>query len=190
MDEDALIVPHMFCKNGMTLYRYFFHEQLGFSMVGSSADTMKISMDKSLTRNLVSKNGVRVARGELVRYGESPTIPYPFIVKPNSEDNSSGVSLVEDEKTLDYALEVAFNLDSEVLVEAFIPGRELRIAVIELNNDFFIPSIIEYPVTVEHPIRRTEDKLEIDKKGIPNRQASTSQVGPICPANVERNTIK
>mgnify|MGYP001220721622 FL=1 len=186
LKEDALIVPHMFCKNGMTLYRYFFHEQLGFPMVGSSADTMRISMDKSLTRNLVSKNGVTVAPGELLRYGEKPTIPYPFIVKPNSEDNSSGVSLVEDEKMLNYALEVAFNLDSEVLVEAFIPGRELRIAVIELNNDFFVPSIIEYPVTEEHPIRLVEDKLEIDKKGLPNRQASISQVGPICPAEIEQ----
>lgn len=184
MDEDALIVPHMFCKNGMTLYRYFFHEQLGFPMVGSSADSMKISMDKSLTRNLVSQNGVRVARGELLSYGERPTIPYPFIVKPNSEDNSSGVSLVEGEKMLDNALEVAFNLDSEVLIEAFIPGRELRIAVLEFNNDFFVPSIIEYPVSEEHPIRRTEDKLQIDKKGLPNGQALTSQVGPICPAKV------
>ena len=79
---------------------------------------------------------------------------------------------------LDDALEIAFNLDSEVLIEAFIPGRELRIAVLELNNDFFVPSIIEYPVSEKHPIRRTEDKLEIDKKGIPNRQASTSQVRP------------
>lgn len=190
MDEDALIVPHMFCKNGMTLYRYFFHEQRGFSMVGSSADTMKISMNKSLTRNLVSQNGVRVARGELLSYGESPTIPYPIMIKPNSEDNSSGVSLVEEGKMLDSALEVAFNLDSEVLIEAFIPGRELRIAVLELNNDFFVPSIIEYPVSEKHPIRRTEDKLEIDKKGIPNRQASTSQVGPICPANVEHDLLE
>lgn len=190
MDEDALIVPHMFCKNGMTLYRYFFHEQLGFSMVGSSADTMKISMNKSLTRNLVSQNGVRVARGELLSYGESPTIPYPIMIKPNSEDNSSGVSLVEGGKMLDDALEVAFNLDSEVLIEAFIPGRELRIAVLELNNDFFVPSIIEYPVSEKHPIRRTEDKLEIDKNGVPNRQALTSQVGPICPANVDQDLLE
>ena len=56
LEEDALIVPHMFCKNGMTLFRYFFHEKLGLSMVGSTADTMRISMDKNLTRNLVSKN--------------------------------------------------------------------------------------------------------------------------------------
>ncbi len=186
LDEDALIVPHMFCKNGMTLYRHFFHEELGFSMVGSSADTMKTSMDKNLTRNLVSQNGVRVARGELLNCDESPTIPYPFIVKPNSEDNSSGLSLVEGEKMLNKALEVAFNLDSEVLIEAFIPGRELRVAVLELNNHFFIPSIIEYPVSEKYPIRRTEDKLEIDKKGLPNSQASTSQVGPICPAKVEQ----
>ncbi|MDC3159912.1 D-alanine--D-alanine ligase [Pseudomonadota bacterium] len=185
LEKDALIVPHMFCKSGMTLYRYFFHEQLGFPMVGSSAETMKISMDKNLTRNLVSQNGVTVAPGELLRYGERPSISYPFMVKPNSEDNSSGVSLVEDEKTLDHAMEVAFNLDSEVLVEAFIPGRELRIAVIELNNGFYVPSIIEYPVSEKHPIRRIEDKLEIDEKGLPNRQASISQVGPICPAKIE-----
>ena len=186
LEEDALIVPHMFCKTGMTLYRHFFHEQLGFPMVGSLADTMKTSMDKSLTRNLVSQNGVTVAPGELLSCGDKPTIPYPFMVKPNSEDNSSGLSLVEDEKTLDYALEVAFNMDTEVLIEAFIPGRELRIAVIELDNDFYVPSIIEYPVSEEHPIRTIEDKLEIDKKGLPNRQASTSQVGPICPAEIEQ----
>ena len=74
---------------------------------------------------------------------------------------------------LDDALEIAFNLDSEVLIEGIHTRRELRIAVLELNNDFFVPSIIEYPVSEKHLIRRTEDKLEIDKKGIPNRQAST-----------------
>ena len=190
LSKDALIVPHMFCKRGMTLYRSFFNEQLGFSMVGSTADVMKKSIDKNLSRNLVSQNNVTVAPGELLRQGCKPKIPYPIIVKPNSEDNSSGVSLVREEAKLESALKIAYEFDSEVLIEAFIPGRELRVAVIELENDFYIPSIIEYPVSEKLPIRMVSDKLELNENGLPNSQAKNSKIAPKCPAEIEPVLLK
>ena len=62
-------------------------------MVGSSADTMKISMNKSLTRNLVSQNAELEARGELLSWVvKSPTIPYPTKAMFHSEEQFSGVS--------------------------------------------------------------------------------------------------
>lgn len=189
LDKSALLVPHMFCLNGMTLYRYFFHELLGFNMVGSTAETMRASINKSTSRKLVSHIGVKVAPAELIVQKKKPTISYPFIVKPNSGDNSSGVSLVQTEKTLELALDLAFDFDSQVLIESFIPGRELRVAVIEIQDEFLIPAIIEYPVSKKHPIRKVEDKLEIDKTGIPNRQAKHSVIPPICPADIDSKLL-
>jgi D-alanine-D-alanine ligase len=51
-------------------------------------------------------------------------------VKPAREDNSNGVSHVKTKKDLQNALDEAFKWDDKVLVETFIPGREIRVAII------------------------------------------------------------
>lgn len=53
-----------------------------------------------------------------------------LIVKPAREDNSNGVSHVKQRKELQAALDEAFKWDDKVLVEAFIPGREIRVAIV------------------------------------------------------------
>ena len=55
---------------------------------------------------------------------------FPLIVKPAREDNSNGVTHVKKRKDLQDALDKAFKWDDKVLVEEFIPGREIRVAII------------------------------------------------------------
>lgn len=54
----------------------------------------------------------------------------PVIVKPAREDNSNGVTHVKKRKDLQAALDEAFKWDDKVIVEAFIPGREIRVAIV------------------------------------------------------------
>lgn len=54
----------------------------------------------------------------------------PVIVKPAREDNSNGVTHVKKRKDLQAALDEAFRWDDKVLIETFIPGREIRVAII------------------------------------------------------------
>ena len=53
LEEDALIVPHLFCVEGMTSYRTFFENILRFKIVGSTGDTMRLASNKDQTRSVV-----------------------------------------------------------------------------------------------------------------------------------------
>ena len=55
---------------------------------------------------------------------------FPVIVKPSGEGSSVGVSLVSDMDELEAACEDAFQFDDAVLVERFIPGKEVHVGII------------------------------------------------------------
>ena len=169
----------------MTTVRSFFEELLGLPLVGSSARVAADAADKARTRELVSRAGVRVAKAELLTRGQTPSIPPPFVVKPNREDNSVGITLVRESGEVQEALAEAFAHDSEVLVEAFIPGREIRTCAIERGGNLWVPEMIEYLVSEENPIRGVGDKLSLSEEGNPEGQSRDSAVKPVCPAEVD-----
>lgn len=179
-----VVIPHMFCFPGMTSYRAFFEDILGIPVVGSLSHCTAVATNKSQTRSVVKGAGVRVAQAQQLRRGDILTMQPPFVVKPNSEDNSLGVTLVREKAEIDTALQTGFQFDDTLLVEEYIPGREIRVAVIERNNQLVVPSMIEYLFTPEHPIRTTQDKLELQTDGTPKKQPDQPTAKPVCPANV------
>jgi len=73
-----------------------------------------------------------MAQGQLLKENDISlvNIKGPLIVKPAREDNSNGVTHVKKRKDLKAALNEAFKWDDKVLVEQFIPGREIRVAIV------------------------------------------------------------
>jgi D-alanine-D-alanine ligase len=61
---------------------------------------------------------------------EHGTFGYPAVVKPACEGSSIGVAIVNDVQELEAAVEEAFRFDSDVLVERFMPGREVSVAIL------------------------------------------------------------
>ncbi len=55
---------------------------------------------------------------------------YPVVVKPNDQGSTVGLTIVRDESSLPGAVRVAAGFSPRVLVESFIPGRELTVAVL------------------------------------------------------------
>lgn len=178
------VVPHMFCFPGMTSFRALFEDILGLPVVGSPSHCTALATNKAQTRSVVSASGVRVAKAQQLRRGDPVTMQPPFIVKPNSEDNSLGVTLVWNETQIAEALRVGFELDDTLLVEDYIPGRELRVGVLERGGKLCVLPMIEYLVTEEHPIRTVRDKLELQSDGMPGKQPEKPAAKPMCPANV------
>ncbi|MGB3514256.1 MAG: D-alanine--D-alanine ligase [Microcoleaceae cyanobacterium] len=179
-----VVVPHMFCFPGMTSFRALFEDLLALPIVGSPSHCTVLATNKAHTRNIVSASGVKVAKAQQLRQGDKLTMQPPFVVKPTSEDNSLGVTLVSNESQIEAALEVGFELDETLLVEDYIPGRELRVGVVELEGKLSVLPMIEYLVTEEHPIRTVHDKLKLTSDGMPERQPEKPAAKPICPANV------
>ena len=185
-----LVVPLMFCLPGMTTYRAFFEDMLGIPVVGSTSECTSLAANKAKTRSVVSSAGVKVAEAQLITRGGKVTIQPPLVIKPNSADNSLGLTLVRREEEIESALEAGFEHDDVLLAEKFIPGRELRIAVVERNDGLYIPPIIEYLVSEQNPIRTTDDKYKISTNGTPEAQSQKSPVTPVCPAQVEPEILK
>ena len=180
-----LVVPHCFCFSGMTSLRSFFEDLLGFPVVGSPAHCTALASNKAHTRNVVETEGVSVPKGELVRLGDQINLQPPFIIKPNGEDNSLGLTLVKDSHQIAEALQKGFNFDETLLVEDYIPGREVRVGVIEREDHWYVPAMIEYLFTTDHPIRTVEDKYDLQADGTPEKQPEKPKATPQCPADID-----
>jgi D-alanine-D-alanine ligase len=128
-----VMVPHMFCVEGMTRYRSLF-DMMQIPFVGNKEYTIWHATDKATTKQILEANGVSVPKGNLLIRGrvEKPTtVKVPFVVKPCNEDNSRGITLVKREEDAEKAIEYAFSFDERVVVDEYIAGRELRVACIE-----------------------------------------------------------
>lgn len=88
------------------------------------------AMDKVFSRQLFQQAGIPVARGMVVRKGQCAVdpLPRPFVVKPTNEGSSVGVYILRERDNRDPLRDWPFEAD-HVLVEEFVPGRELTVAV-------------------------------------------------------------
>jgi len=160
-----VMVPHMFCVEGMTRFRSLF-DLLEIPFLGNHDYTVWPATDKAVTKQLLEANGVSVPRGELLQKGknERPTsVRVPLVVKPCNEDNSRGITLVRKEEDLAPALEYAFGFDPRVVVDEYIAGREVRAACIEEEDgSLTVLPKIEYFLK---DIRTSAHKLVTDSSG-------------------------
>ena len=105
----------------------------GIKYTGSGYLGSAIAMNKELTKKVLAAGGVPVPRGFSVKKGvETSKQPgFPCVVKPCCGGSSIGVSIVNDQKEYEQALEEAFRWENEVVVEQYIQGREFSICVID-----------------------------------------------------------
>jgi len=174
-----VVVPHMFCLEGMTRYRSLC-DMLGVEVLGCSPETCAIGQDKFLTKAVCQVAGVPCPKGELLRKdvhgvdlaatarGLLERQSAPFIVKPSREDNSIGLSLVKtgslEEVTA--ALSKGFQYDEQILVEEYIAGREVRVAVLEVEEgDGVRLAVLPKLEYVLEDIREQKHKLGTDTSG-------------------------
>ncbi len=177
-------LPQMFCIPGMTDMRALL-DLLGIPYVGNRPLQTAIAADKAKARAIVAAAGVDVPHGELLRAGETPTIPVPAVVKPSTADNSEGVAFVASPDAYDDALQAAFTFAESVLVEEYIPlGREVRCGVVARGDELLCLPLEEYYVdTRERPIRRGIDKLKRSDAGDLTLAAKTASESWIVPTD-------
>lgn len=117
----------------------------GVSYIGPRLEASALSYNKELTKLLAQKAGVKALKYEVIRRGEIVNLDLPVILKPARLGSSIGVSIVKDDSELEYALDVGFEFDSEILVEPFINGvKEYNLAGCKVDGEIKF-SIIEEP---------------------------------------------
>jgi len=103
----------------------------GIPYTGSGAESCRVAFDKVLTRDRLVANGIPVPDGEVLVNSKGRKIPVPLVVKPPREGSSVGCHLVFDESGWVAAFDDAKRYSIDVLVEKYIPGRELTVGVVD-----------------------------------------------------------
>jgi D-alanine-D-alanine ligase len=113
-------------------------DELAMPYTGSDAWALAVTLDKQLTKLLLSQHGVATPRWQYVEEPgrlQAQALRFPVMVKPNFEGSSKGItqdSVVEDPQRLHRAVEgMLARYPQGVLVEEFIAGRDLTVPFLE-----------------------------------------------------------
>ncbi|MBA3813790.1 MAG: D-alanine--D-alanine ligase [Alphaproteobacteria bacterium] len=92
-----------------------------------------LAMNKVAARNMCQIQGIRVPEGQVAKLSDAcagQVMPPPFVIKPIGEGSSVGVYIILDEKSPLPSPE-KWPFENDVLVERYIPGREVQVAVLD-----------------------------------------------------------
>ena len=107
---------------------------------GSGAKPCKIAMDKNITKliaksvDIQTPNWILLKRnqhtGMQLHDNQPSKFSYPYVVKPSCEGSTFGLTIVKEESELEEAISHASEYGDEILIEEFIPGRELTVGIL------------------------------------------------------------
>ena len=105
---------------------------LGIPYSHSGVLASALAMDKTRAKQLLATQGIRFPEGRLMHRDQvlaGDVMDRPYVIKPNGEGSSVGVSIVQPGDNQPPLQADAWCYGEQVLVERYIPGRELTVAV-------------------------------------------------------------
>ncbi len=105
-------------------------ESRGVPYTGEDVAGSRLAFDKILSKEKFRAHGVTTPYWQVITEGQRPTMPIPYVIKAPREGSTVGVCIVKNEREVDGALADALKYDRQLLVEKFIPARELTVGVL------------------------------------------------------------
>jgi D-alanine-D-alanine ligase len=108
-------------------------EMVGVPYTGSGRLGSAMAMDKDVSKRLFRMAGVPtadwvMAPADAARVGRD--YGWPVVVKPSKQGSTVGLTVVKEAGAYDAAVTLARRYDDEVMIERFVPGRELTVGVL------------------------------------------------------------
>jgi D-alanine-D-alanine ligase len=152
-------------------------ETFGLSYIGPDAYGRVICQDKEVSKGMASTAGLRTPRHRIVRdaadIASIEDFPLPYVVKPLWEGSSIGIgpkSLVGSRRQgEDVMRQLLMHIDQPVLIEAFVPGREVSWCFIDTPSQYRLRSFAEViwdgePDHFDRNLYDARHKLEAENK--------------------------
>jgi D-alanine-D-alanine ligase len=108
-------------------------DQGGITYTGSGQLGSAMAMDKDIAKRLFQLSGVPTAPWLMAPADPDRVereLGYPVVVKPSKQGSTVGLTVVKRPQDLQAAMEEAFRFDDEVMLERFVPGRELTVGIL------------------------------------------------------------
>lgn len=108
-------------------------EDLGIPYTGAGLESSRIAFDKALSKEKFVAAGVPTPKSEILDCSQGakmPKMPVPFVVKPPREGSSVGIHIVKNVAEAMAAIVDASRYSEQLLIEEFVEGRELTVAIV------------------------------------------------------------
>jgi len=105
-------------------------EDRGICYTGEGVEASRLAFDKIPSKQRFTQHGVATPQWEVIRANRQPNLPLPYVIKAPRQGSTVGVYIVKAESEVAPVLAEAATYDDELLIEQFIPGRELTIGVL------------------------------------------------------------
>lgn len=103
----------------------------GVPYTGSDPAASAASFDKRQCKRILDARGIPTPRWEVLRRGQPRTVPLPVVTKPPRQGSSIGIATARTRAAFPGAMKESLKYDTEVLVEAFVPGHELTVGLVD-----------------------------------------------------------
>ena len=107
-------------------------EIMGIPYTCSGVFASALSMDKDISKKLFRCNGIPTPDWTVIKQFEPfrEIKKYPVVVKPVSQGSALGLTIVKKASQFVVAAKEAFKYDNEIMVENFVSGKEITVAVL------------------------------------------------------------
>jgi D-alanine-D-alanine ligase len=109
----------------------------GIKYTGSDILSSAVAMDKNVTKMIFRNYDIPTADWLVLKKQEKfeikdllRRISLPFVIKPNDEGSTVGLTIVKDEAEIEKAIELAFKYTDKIMLEKYIKGRELTVSIV------------------------------------------------------------
>jgi D-alanine-D-alanine ligase len=169
------------------------YELLKIPFTGAPALTLGICQRKMLTKQILHANGIPTPRFKKYTKNHIPQrhgLKYPLIVKPAREDASTGIEnesvVTNREDLLQRVQHIIEDYEQSALVEEYIDGRELNVAILGDNKPVALPiSEIDFSELPSH----LHKIVSYQSKWEPGHEAY-HKAFPVCPADLPKSVAR
>jgi len=148
------VFPVLHGKNGEDGTVQGLFELAGIPLIGCNTLSSALCMDKDKAHAIVHSIGISVPQAIVIKqpvnkdilFDITKKLRYPLFVKPVRAGSSFGITKIKNQEELPQAVSVAFEHDSEIIIEENIDGFEVGCAILG-NNDLMVGRIDEIELT-------------------------------------------
>lgn len=107
-------------------------EVMGIPYTGSGVLASALAMNKGIAKKLFRQHNLATPTGTVVSgHDGGVDLGFPCVVKPASSGSSVGLTLVQQPEQLEGAIELACRFGGEALIERYVKGRDVTVAILD-----------------------------------------------------------
>lgn len=172
-DNIALAIPVIHGRGGEDGEAQKWLRSIGIPFLFSPIESHKLALQKERAKKYIEQIGIYSPEGYVATKEERGRYPgYTVVIKPNDGGSSVATRVVSSQNEYDEALEAAFAVAEQALIERRIEGREFTVGVVDIKHTPTALPVVEIMATSFFDYEQKYNAKKLAEE--------------ICPANIDQ----